>query len=76
MFGEWLPVNADIVIMDSFSAHADRNEMADFLKNQTKLKKLFLVHGEKDTQMNFKAFLEKKGFQDVEVPELEQTIDL
>jgi metallo-beta-lactamase family protein len=76
MFGKWLPVNADVVIMDSFSAHADRNEMADYLKNQTKLKKLFLVHGEKDTQMNFKAFLEGKGFNGVEVPALEETIEL
>jgi len=76
MFGEWLPVNADVVIMDSFSAHADRNEMADYLKNQTKLKKLFLVHGEKDTQMNFKAFLEGKGFNGVEVPALEETVEL
>lgn len=76
MFGEWLPVNADVVIMDSFSAHADRNEMADYLKNQTKLKKLFLVHGEKDTQMNFKAFLEEKGFKNVEVPALEETVEL
>jgi len=76
MFGQWLPVNADVVIMDSFSAHGDRNEMADYLKNQTKLKKLFLVHGEKETQMNFKAFLEQKGFNGVEVPALEQTFEL
>jgi len=76
MFGEWKPVNADVVIMDSFSAHADRNEMANYLKNQTKLKKLFLVHGQKETQMNFKAFLEEKGFKGVEVPALEQTVEL
>ena len=76
MFGEWKPVNAEIVIMDSFSAHADRNEMAEFLSNQKKLKKLFLVHGEYETQRNFKAFLEGKGMQHVEVPDLEETFEL
>lgn len=77
MFGEWKPVNADIKIMDSFSAHADRNEMADFLKNQTKLKKLFLVHGEKDTANNFKNYLEnERGLKNVVVPKLEQEVAL
>ena len=46
LFGQRLPVNAKIYVMDSFSAHADRKEMAAFLKNQkAHLRKLFLVHG-------------------------------
>ncbi|MBT8219681.1 MAG: MBL fold metallo-hydrolase [Bacteroidia bacterium] len=76
MFGEWKNVNADVVIMDSFSAHGDRNEMGDFLSNQTKLKKLFLVHGEYDTQRNFQAYLEGRGFANVEIPDLDETYKL
>jgi metallo-beta-lactamase family protein len=34
MFGEEVMVNADIEIMDSFSAHGDQKEMYDFIINQ------------------------------------------
>ena len=34
LFGNWLNVNAEIKTMDSFSAHGDRLEMMDFMKNQ------------------------------------------
>ena len=51
LFGDYKQVRADIEIMDSFSAHGDREEMKDFIENQKSgLKKLFLVHGEYDTQ--------------------------
>lgn len=77
MFGEWKAVRMDIEIMDSFSAHADRNEMLDFIDNQKgKVKKLFLVHGEKDRQEKFKDLLHKNGFPDVEIPTLGEEFDL
>lgn len=73
IFGEYKPVKADIKIMDSFSAHADRQELKDFLQNQKKgLQKLFLVHGEYDAQQSFSNFLGKDGFQGVEIPTLGQ----
>ncbi len=63
LFGEKKQVNAQIEVMDSFSAHADRLEMLNFMKNQqNSLKKLFLVHGEPDTQAQFKVYLEENGF--------------
>lgn len=77
LFGEQLTVNAKIAIMDSFSAHGDKNEMYDHIKNQIPtLKKLFLVHGEYETQTNFKYFLQNKGFKDIEIPSEEQFFDL
>ncbi|MFT4534317.1 MAG: metallo-beta-lactamase family protein [Saprospiraceae bacterium] len=68
LFGEWKMVKADVKVMDSFSAHGDRNEMHDFISNQTDVKKIFLVHGELDRQEKWKAFLNEKGFRDVEIP--------
>ena len=68
LFGEYKMVRADIRVMDSFSAHGDRNEMYDFISNQSKIKKLFLVHGELDRQEKFRTFLNEKGFDDVEIP--------
>jgi metallo-beta-lactamase family protein len=76
LFGEIKPVKAEIEIMDSFSAHADRTEMLQFLENQKKLKKLFLVHGEIESQKPFKKLLESNGFDKVEIPRLGQQFDL
>jgi metallo-beta-lactamase family protein len=77
-FGNEVEVNAEIYIMDSFSAHGDRKEMLDFLSNQKggRLKKLFLTHGEFPSQQAFKELLEQNGFHDVEIPELGQEYTL
>ena len=68
LFGEHKMVKADIRVMDSFSAHGDRNEMYDFIENQKSVKKIFLVHGELDRQEKFRTFLNEKGFGDIEIP--------
>lgn len=70
-FGQWKPVHAEVEVMDSFSAHADRWEMVHFIANQkNKLKKLFLVHGVLEAQESFRGLLQQQGFQDVEIPKL------
>ena len=56
--------------MVSFSAHADRREMLQFLSLQQELKKIFLVHGEYYAQHQFQQFLEQNDFRDVEIPTL------
>lgn len=68
LFGEHKMVKAEIRVMDSFSAHGDRNEMYDFIDNQKSVKKIFLVHGILERQEKFKTFLQKKGFSDIEIP--------
>ncbi len=72
IFGETYKLNADVEIMDSFSAHADYEEMIEYFKcqNPAEVKKMFLVHGEIDTQLVFKIKLEKEGFQQIEIPKM------
>jgi len=72
LYGEMKKVNADIEVMDSFSAHADRKEIHEFIRNQRKnVKKIFLVHGEIDRQESFREYLGERGFHDmVEIPKL------
>jgi metallo-beta-lactamase family protein len=71
LFGEWKLVNIQIENMDSFSAHADKNELVDFVKNQRKsASKIFLVHGEYESQLNFRGYLKSLGFQNIEIPSL------
>ncbi len=73
LYGERKRVIADIETMDSFSAHADRQEIMQFIDNQKpRLKKLFLVHGEKKTQEKFSTLLNKNGYEDVVIPKLGQ----
>jgi metallo-beta-lactamase family protein len=77
VFFEEKQVLADVEIMDSFSAHGDKNEMADFISNQKgRVRKIFLVHGEEDTQNSFKYFLNTKGFKNIHIPFKGETINL
>lgn len=74
IFGETYEVKAQIYIMDSFSAHADYNEMIQFLdcQNKAEVKTVFLVHGDYDTQLAYKQHLNQAGWGHIEIPEMEQ----
>ena len=78
IFGEEKQVNAQIAIMDSFSAHGDQKEMIDFLNpmDKSRLKTVFLVHGEYESQLVFQAKLTESGFRQVEIPEKGSDIEL
>ncbi len=77
LFGEDKPVKAHVEVMDSFSAHADRTELLDFVKNQKgKVREIFLVHGTIDRQEAFKKSLEAAGFPRVGIPVLGETVRL
>ena len=54
------------------SGGGDRNEMIDFVRNQKRLKKIFLVHGEYDTQVAFRSLLDTYLHVPVEIPTLAQ----
>ncbi len=68
--GTVYPVNAEIRKIESFSGHADYNEMIGFLKcqNNKEVERTFLVHGEYETQVNYSAELQKTGFQNINIP--------
>ena len=78
IFGKLKKLNADVVTMGSFSAHGDQQEMLDFLQCQekSKLKRIFLVHGEIDRQRLFKKAILADGFKKVEIPEFDQEFEL
>ncbi len=78
IFGQWHDVNAAIGQIRSMSAHGDYNDLLHFLDCQdaSKVKKVFLVHGEYEVQQNFKKKLEDKGFAHVEIPAMHEEITL
>lgn len=67
--GQWFKRRAQVEAIDAFSAHADYQETIDWLKaiDTSRLKKIFLVHGEKDTQKVFARHLADNGFTNVEI---------
>jgi len=70
IFGQVHEVHADIGEIKSMSAHGDYQDLSQWLACQDPklVKKLFLVHGDYDVQLDFKNRLISKGFADVEIP--------
>jgi len=64
IFGEEYNLKAEVVTLNAFSAHADYNEIIEFISgvNKNRLKHIFLIHGEEDAQSNLKNLLEQKGY--------------
>jgi metallo-beta-lactamase family protein len=78
IYGQEFKVLADVVVIESLSAHGDYDDMSQWLACQDALavKKLFLVHGEYEVQQKFSQRLQRKGFRDVEIPLQHQEIGL
>lgn len=66
------PVNADIKRLESFSGHGDYKEMIQFLdcQDKSKLSKVFLVHGEYESQLGYQKHLEEAGYKSIGIPEV------
>ncbi len=77
IYGEDRIVKAEIGSMAGMSAHGDYEDLFQFITNQnnTKVKKLFLVHGEYDVQTQFAEKLIQKGF-NVEIPGMDYAVNL
>ena len=78
IYGVLHEVHAEIGSIRSMSAHGDYEDLSQFLAEQDPklVKKLFLVHGEYDVQVQFRERLLKKGFYDVEIPDRHAEIGL
>lgn len=70
IFGEEHDVRAEVMVMDSFSAHADYQEIIQYLscQDKAKVKQLFLVHGDYDIQKIFREKLLHEGYANVYIP--------
>lgn len=68
IFGEQYRLRANVVVMDAFSAHADRSDLLDYVSYIRGLKKIFLVHGEEEQQDLLKNILNEQGYKDVSAP--------
>lgn len=77
LYGRYHDLRAEVVVMDSFSAHADRSELIHFLNGQQDTcKQLFLVHGTPERMEPFGESLRRAGFTKVSAPELHSSVRL
>jgi len=72
-----LRVKAEIHYLTNFSGHADKTQLLKWLGNfdKEKLKKVFLVHAEQKTSLNFKKTIDNLGYNAV-VPEWKKEYEL
>lgn len=77
IFGELYKRKAEIVVLNSFSAHADGNELLKYIGqfDKKQLQKIFLVHGELERSEDLRAGLIERNFSSVEIPVRGQTFD-
>jgi metallo-beta-lactamase family protein len=78
LYGEQFQVVAEVQSIQSMSAHGDYEDLLKFMSCQevSKVKKVFLVHGEYDVQQVFAKKLKEKGFNSVEIPDRHQEFEL
>jgi metallo-beta-lactamase family protein len=78
IFGEPHEVRARIASLDSFSGHADKNELRRYVESiGGKIKKIAVIHGEESQALAFGETLrEMKPTTEVIVPEYQQIIDI
>ena len=78
IYGQKHEVNADIEVLESYSAHGDYAEMIVYLSCQDKnaIKKLFLVHGEKEVQEKYRETLLENRFKNIEIPSQGEEFEL
>ena len=70
IFGEEYQLKAEVQVFNSLSAHADSNELINYIDqlDKSRLQKIFLVHGDYDQQEIFSNRLKSIGFENVYIP--------
>jgi metallo-beta-lactamase family protein len=73
IFGIEYELNAEVVVINSFSGHADQKELLEFVSGCLPVKRVFLVHGELDESQTLSGLLEQKGV-DAYIPDKDEEV--
>ncbi|MDE2464786.1 MAG: MBL fold metallo-hydrolase, partial [Alphaproteobacteria bacterium] len=77
IFGDYVPVRADVYNMHTFSAHADQNELMRWLKAmKTPPRQTYIVHGEPSAADGLRHRIEEELRWTCTVAEERNTVDL
>jgi metallo-beta-lactamase family protein len=70
IFGEPYSLNAEVVVLNSFSAHADKNDLIRYMHSlEGDMERVFLVHGDEKRSFAFAATVREQFGCPVDVPE-------
>ena len=73
IFGVEYELNAEVVVINAFSGHADQTELLDFVSGCLPLKRIFLVHGEPEQSQILADILAQKGL-NVRIPDKDEEV--
>lgn len=77
ILGENYKVEAEIVQVRGFSAHADKTEILQWLRGlEASPKKVFVVHGEAQSALHFQQYLQAETGWDITVPAYQDAVTL
>lgn len=76
ILGEEYSVNLRVVKINSFSGHADQQELLKFLRAVGKNTQVYLVHGEDSQLLPFAGLLKSDGFESVLAPKLGEVFNV
>lgn len=76
IYGEEVPVLAEVVKIDGLSCHADQAELTEYVAACSKRAKVFLVHGEMQAAEALQGMLRGAGVADVTIPDRGQKFEL
>lgn len=79
---EWIKIyNEDIIVkasihtINGFSAHADQKSILKWISKIKNLQKVFLIHGEKESQINFKSALKEQLDIDADIVQFKKSVE-
>ena len=77
IFGETYSVNAEVVTIGGFSAHAGQDLLLEYAGAvRSNVKNIFLVHGEPKSALPFQEKLKESGLTQFTYPELNTKVDI
>ncbi|HUO17723.1 MAG TPA: MBL fold metallo-hydrolase [Verrucomicrobiae bacterium] len=77
IFGDYVPIRAQVAALEQFSDHADPPELLQWLRTfRDRPKTTYLVHGEPDASSQLRDLMQKQLGWDVEVAEYQEKVEI
>ncbi|WP_291107412.1 MBL fold metallo-hydrolase RNA specificity domain-containing protein, partial [Flavobacterium sp. UBA6195] len=77
IYGKYYPVQANIMLIESLSAHGDQKDLLNWLSElENKPQKVYLVHGENQAADELRLKVQEQYNFDAQVPFLGQVIEI
>jgi metallo-beta-lactamase family protein len=78
IFGERYILRAQVERIDGYSAHADRDELLEYIQklSPSQLKRVLVVHGDEESSLGFEQALQSIGVRKTKLPEIGESITI